>query len=207
MFISTPCHDFPYFECVYIRLGINAENALERALNDILNRLELWKRNSAFGANHLWSDPPVVLCAKVPSYSIPLVAHKRLTPHSPNRTRSAAIMCEINRIQNRSRPRVGSEPCEDFLNSREIRVSGWFIRHTSAETGDGVFPPGKKHDETVFVHFVQKSMFGLFYSLCFVPLIFLMIFRQTHTCIFIHIRLPTNILLTAPLERNSHSAG
>jgi hypothetical protein len=57
MFISTPCHDFPYFECVYIRLGMNAENALERALNDILNRLELRKRNSAFGANHLWSDP------------------------------------------------------------------------------------------------------------------------------------------------------
>lgn len=56
------------------------------------------------------------------------MAHKRVTPSVgivvPSRMRSAAMMAEIDRIGHRLRPRVGSEPCEDFLNSRAIVVSG-----------------------------------------------------------------------------------
>ncbi|CAB3362354.1 Hypothetical predicted protein [Cloeon dipterum] len=53
-------------------------------------------------------------------YSMPSLAHQRLSPHVPSSMRSAAVISEINRIQTRSRPRVGSVPCEDFLNSPEI---------------------------------------------------------------------------------------
>ncbi|KAF4517293.1 hypothetical protein B566_EDAN008627 [Ephemera danica] len=58
-----------------------------------------------------------------PRATSPLLNYKRIVqvPIVSSRVgRNAAYLAEMNRIGHRLRPRVGSEPCEDFLNSKAI---------------------------------------------------------------------------------------
>lgn len=177
---------FHTFECVYM-VGYHCRIRIEKSSTKIKS-FRAPKTEFCIRCQPLVEWPPVVLCAKVPGYSIPLVAHKRLTPHVPNRTRSAAMMCELNRIQNRSRPRVGSEPCEDFLNSREIRVSVWFYPiHVRWDWRRSFSPARANCCATIFCTFCPKEhvlfIFSLS-SLCFCPFEFYGWFFDRHTRAF-----------------------